>query len=117
MVEEEPVDDVAAAGARGQEEEIAFFGLALVGQEGGFFGQGGSDRGDVVGPASFQEAGDLVFVEGVEQHGCVGWGGGGRSGRGVRWGGGDVEESLTEALPPAAFKRHAYTATKGLTSL
>jgi len=45
----------------------------LVGEEGGVFGQGGGDGGHVVGPAGFQEAGRLVFVEGVEQH--VWWGG------------------------------------------
>ncbi len=74
MVEEEPVDNVKAASARGQEEEIAFLGLALVGKERGVFGQHGGEGGHVIDPAGFHEAGRLVFVEGAQQH--FWWGGG-----------------------------------------
>lgn len=58
------MDNVKATGSRGQEEEIALFGLALVRKERGVFGQHGGEGDHVIDPAGFHEAGRLVFVEG-----------------------------------------------------
>ena len=62
------MDNVKAAGARGQEKEVAFLGLALVGNKRGVFGQHGGEGGDVIDPARFHEASRLVFVERAQQH-------------------------------------------------